>query len=177
MAQRREPGNSADGKATLEVVAREAGVSRATVSRVINGGQRVHPRTLRTVERAIERLGYSPNRAARSLVTRRSDSIGLVIPEPTARLFGDPFFPRLVRGISETLSARDLQRAHRVAAHMIAGMVWINCYKRVNPGSPFGGVRASGYGREMGFEAMRDYTEAKSVWVNVDAQIPPWYPR
>jgi DNA-binding LacI/PurR family transcriptional regulator len=109
LAQRREPGGASDGKATLEVVAREAGVSRATVSRVVNGGQRVDPRTLRNVERAIERLGYSPNRAARSLVTRRSDSIGLVIPEPTARLFGDPFFPRLVRGISETLSARDLQ--------------------------------------------------------------------
>jgi len=47
----------------------------------------------------------------------------------------------------------------------------------VNPGSPFGGVRGSGYGREMGFEAMRDYTESKSVWVNVDAEIPPFYPR
>ena len=55
-------------------------------------------------------------------------------------------------------------------------MVWINCYKRVNPGSPFGGVGASGYGREMGFEAMREYTQPKSVWVNVDAQIPPYYP-
>jgi len=80
-------------------------------------------------------------------------------------------------GLGGGLWTRDLQRAHRLASHMIAGMVWINCYKRVNPGSPFGGVRASGYGREMGFEAMHDYTEAKSVWVNVDAQIPPWYPR
>ncbi|MGD9536203.1 MAG: aldehyde dehydrogenase family protein [Alphaproteobacteria bacterium] len=80
-------------------------------------------------------------------------------------------------GLGGGLWTRDLQRAHRIASHMIAGMVWINCYKRVNPGSPFGGVRASGYGREMGFEAMHDYTEAKSVWVNVDAQIPPWYPR
>ena len=60
---------------------------------------------------------------------------------------------------------------------MRSGMVWINCYKRVNPGSPFGGIGQSGYGREMGFEAMHDYTEAKSVWVNVDAQIPPYYPR
>jgi aldehyde dehydrogenase (NAD+) len=56
-------------------------------------------------------------------------------------------------------------------------MVWINSYKRVSPGSPFGGVGASGYGREMGFEAMREYTQPKSVWVNVDAQIPPYYPR
>jgi aldehyde dehydrogenase (NAD+)/betaine-aldehyde dehydrogenase len=82
-----------------------------------------------------------------------------------------------VYGLGGGLWTRDLQRAHRVAAHMHSGMVWINCYKRVNPGSPFGGVRGSGYGREMGFEAMREYTETKSVWVNVDAQIPPFYPR
>jgi betaine-aldehyde dehydrogenase len=56
-------------------------------------------------------------------------------------------------------------------------MVWINTYKRVNPGSPFGGVGQSGYGREMGFETMHEYTEAKSVWVNVDAKLPPYYPR
>lgn len=109
VTNRRATENADGGKATLEVVAQAAGVSRATVSRVVNGGERVNAQTRRTVERAIERLGYSPNRAARSLVTRRSDSIGLVIPEPTTRLFGDPFFPRLVRGISEILSARDLQ--------------------------------------------------------------------
>lgn len=80
-------------------------------------------------------------------------------------------------GLGGGLWTRDLSRAHRVARAMEAGMVWINSYKRVNPGSPFGGVRASGYGREMGFEAMHDYTDAKSVWVNVDAQLPPYYPR
>jgi aldehyde dehydrogenase (NAD+) len=80
-------------------------------------------------------------------------------------------------GLGGGLWTADLARAHRVAQRLQSGMVWINCYKRVNPGSPFGGMRASGYGREMGFEAMHDYTEAKSVWVNVDARIPPWYPR
>ena len=80
-------------------------------------------------------------------------------------------------GLGGGLWTTNLQRAHRVAAAMRSGMVWINCYKRVNPGSPFGGVGSSGYGREMGFEAMHDYTDAKSVWVNVDAQIPPHYPR
>jgi len=80
-------------------------------------------------------------------------------------------------GLGGGLWTTNLQRAHRVAAAMRSGMVWINCYKRVNPGSPFGGVGRSGYGREMGFEAMHDCTEAKSVWVNVDAQIPPYYPR
>ncbi len=80
-------------------------------------------------------------------------------------------------GLGGGLWTTNLARAHRVAAHMTSGMVWINCYKRVNPASPFGGVRSSGYGREMGFEAMREYTQVKSVWVNVDAQIPPYYPR
>ena len=80
-------------------------------------------------------------------------------------------------GLGSGLWTRDLQRAHRMASDLHAGMVWINSYKRVNPGSPFGGVGQSGYGREMGFDAMREYTQVKSVWVNVDAQIPPWYPR
>ncbi|WP_280156519.1 aldehyde dehydrogenase family protein [Piscinibacter sp. XHJ-5] len=80
-------------------------------------------------------------------------------------------------GLGGGLWTRDLRRAHRFAREMASGMVWINSYKRVNPGSPFGGVGQSGYGREMGFDAMREYTQVKSVWVNVDAQIPAWYPR
>jgi acyl-CoA reductase-like NAD-dependent aldehyde dehydrogenase len=80
-------------------------------------------------------------------------------------------------GLGGGLWTRDLQRGHRVAAAIDTGMVWVNSYKRVNPGSPFGGMGQSGYGREMGFEAMHDYTDAKSVWINVDAQIPPFYKR
>ncbi len=109
MAERTSAADGAGGATTLEVVARAAGVSRATVSRVVNGDSRVRPDTRRAVERAIARLGYSPNRAARSLVTRRTDSVALVIPEPTTKLFGDPFFPRLVRGITEALASSDLQ--------------------------------------------------------------------
>ncbi|MEY4606057.1 MAG: aldehyde dehydrogenase family protein [Ilumatobacteraceae bacterium] len=80
-------------------------------------------------------------------------------------------------GLGGGLWTTSLQRAHRMAAEMRSGMVWVNSYKRANPGSPFGGTGLSGYGREMGFEAMHEYTEAKSVWINVDAQLPPWYPR
>ena len=80
-------------------------------------------------------------------------------------------------GLGGGLWTRDLSRAHRVARAIRSGMVWINSYKRVNPGSPFGGTGLSGYGREMGFEAIREYTEPKSIWVNVDAPIPPFYPR
>jgi acyl-CoA reductase-like NAD-dependent aldehyde dehydrogenase len=80
-------------------------------------------------------------------------------------------------GLGGGLWTRDLSRAHRLAHAMRGGMVWVNSYKRVNPASPFGGVGDSGYGREMGFEAMHGYTEPKSVWVNVDANLPPWYRR
>ncbi|MGH9249331.1 MAG: aldehyde dehydrogenase family protein [Acidimicrobiales bacterium] len=87
----------------------------------------------------------------------------------------------LANGVDYALGAglwtRDLSRAHRMSRDLRAGMVWVNSYKRVNPGSPFGGTGASGYGREMGFEAMHEYTEAKAVWINVDAQLPPFYPR
>jgi aldehyde dehydrogenase (NAD+) len=80
-------------------------------------------------------------------------------------------------GLGAGLWTRDLSRAHAVARGVVSGMVWINCYKRVNPASPFGGVRSSGFGREMGFDAMHEYTQPKSVWVNVDADLPPWYGR
>jgi acyl-CoA reductase-like NAD-dependent aldehyde dehydrogenase len=80
-------------------------------------------------------------------------------------------------GLGGGLWTSDLARAHKTARELRAGMVWVNSYKRVNPGSPFGGVGISGYGREMGFEAMREYTEPKATWINVDATLPPFYPR
>jgi len=80
-------------------------------------------------------------------------------------------------GLGAGLWTRDLSRGHRVARAIHSGMVWVNCYKRVHPASPFGGVGESGYGREMGFEVMREYTHAKSTWINVDAKIPPFYRR
>ncbi|MCX7269971.1 MAG: aldehyde dehydrogenase family protein [Betaproteobacteria bacterium] len=80
-------------------------------------------------------------------------------------------------GLGSGLWTSNLQRAHLFAREIRSGMVWVNSYKRVNPGSPFGGTGQSGYGREMGFDAMREYTQVKSVWVNIDAQIKPHYPR
>jgi aldehyde dehydrogenase (NAD+) len=80
-------------------------------------------------------------------------------------------------GLGGGLWTNNLQRAHLMARHMEAGMVWINCYKRFHPGSPFGGIKDSGYGREMGHFAMHEYTEPKSVWVNFDAKLPVFYPR
>jgi DNA-binding LacI/PurR family transcriptional regulator len=94
---------------TLEEVARAAGVSRATASRVVNGSPKVGIEIRQSVERAVAELGYVPNRAARSLVTRRNDSVGVVIAEPTGRIFSDPFFVEVLRGISAGLAARQMQ--------------------------------------------------------------------
>ncbi|MFE2757400.1 LacI family DNA-binding transcriptional regulator [Actinosynnema sp. NPDC059335] len=83
---------------TLEEVARIAGVSRATVSRVVNGVATVDRELRQVVEKAISTTGYTPNRAARSLVTRRAGAIGLVLPDE-GRTVHDPYFGRVVSGV------------------------------------------------------------------------------
>ena len=72
---------------TLDEVAKAAGVSRATASRAINGGARVSRVAQLAVDTAVKTLGYSPNPAARSLVTRRTGSVAVVVPEPDERVF------------------------------------------------------------------------------------------
>jgi DNA-binding LacI/PurR family transcriptional regulator len=94
---------------TLEAVAARAGVSRATVSRVVNGGDGVREPLVERVRQAVEELGYVPNQAARSLVTRRHDAVAVVIAEPETRVFADPFFALQLRGISKELTAHDNQ--------------------------------------------------------------------
>jgi len=119
------------GTPTLEDVARAAGVSRATVSRVINGVRNVDPVIQEAVRRAVASTGYAPNRAARSLVTRRTDAIALVVsgagvePETeegtppdevegsegssfTGQVFADPFFGRVVTGVVNYLRPRGM---------------------------------------------------------------------
>jgi DNA-binding LacI/PurR family transcriptional regulator len=81
-------------------VASRAGVGRGTVSRVINGSAHVSPKARAAVLRAIDDLDYVPNRAARSLVTHRTDGIALVVSESEDRLFAEPFFAGVVRGVS-----------------------------------------------------------------------------
>lgn len=95
------------GAPTLEQVARAAGVSRSTVSRVINDSPKVTAEALAAVRKAIDELGYVPNRAARILASRRTQSIALVIPENTARFFADPYFATVVQGIAMYLSDTD----------------------------------------------------------------------
>ncbi|WP_405016844.1 LacI family transcriptional regulator [Kitasatospora sp. NBC_00070] len=94
---------------TLESVAERAGVSRATASRVVNGGTGVREALREKVQQAVDELGYAPNLAARTLVTRRNHAVAVVVAEPESRLFSDPFFAQHLRGISRELSAADNQ--------------------------------------------------------------------
>jgi len=104
---------------TLEAVAAAAGVSRSTVSRVVNGSTQVRPGVVDAVNAAIEKLDYVPNRAARSLASRHTMAIALIVPEEAARFFGDPFFAAIVQGITRALESSDyvlnLQLASRTS--------------------------------------------------------------
>lgn len=95
------------GRATIEEVAAAAGVSRSTVSRVVNGSTAVSPEALAAVQDAILRLSYVPNRAARSLASRQTQAIALIVPEDTARFFGDPFFAEVVSGVNARIARSD----------------------------------------------------------------------
>ena len=91
---------------TIEDVARAAGVSRSTVSRVLNGGSHVRPEVMSDVNRAVRLLGYSVNQAARNLAAGRTGSVAFVISEQSEHLFGDPNFGVLVRVFSRELRSR-----------------------------------------------------------------------
>ncbi len=112
MVPRRDPQERGArlSRPTLEAVAARAGVSRATVSRVVNGSATVNPRIREVVEQAISELGYVPNPAARSLVTRQTNSYALVVSEPPTRVFSDdPMFSTVIRSASVELEAADKQ--------------------------------------------------------------------
>ncbi len=96
-----------EGKLTIRQIATLAGVSRSTVSRVINDHPSVNPETREQVLRVITETGFHPDPIARSLSSRRADIIGLVIPLAIQSLFEDPFFPRLMQGISQGCNSHD----------------------------------------------------------------------
>ncbi|WP_319805694.1 LacI family DNA-binding transcriptional regulator [Dactylosporangium fulvum] len=103
-------------------MAEAAGVSRATVSRVINGVRNVDPKLHEIVWQAVDATGYVPNRAARSLVTRRSGTVALVVSDAVShdddpfmrRFFADPYFGRIVGGVMSVLRPKGIQLALQI---------------------------------------------------------------
>ena len=132
---------------SLEQVGARAGVSRATVSRVVNGSTTVAADLRERVERAVAEMGYQPNRAARTLVTRRTETFALVASEPDSRVFGDPFFSGIVRGVMTEMGAAeqqvvlmmahsesDLHRVQRyVGSGAVDGVLLISEHSTVDP--------------------------------------------
>jgi len=92
---------------TLEDIAKHAGVSRATVSRVINGDINVRNQTRMRVMEVIQQNNFQPNIAARSLAAGRTNVLGLVIPAGVSTIFSDPYFPLLIQGVTTACNARD----------------------------------------------------------------------
>ncbi|MEV7091027.1 LacI family DNA-binding transcriptional regulator [Streptomyces sp. NPDC093085] len=139
MSSRKPPGR----RPTLEAVAQLAGVGRGTVSRVVNGAPGVSAKARAAVEAAIAELKYVPNPAARSLVTSRTDSIALVIPESESRLASEPYFSAVIRGVSTELADTDMQlllilvrnRRERerltrfVEAHRVDGVLLVSVHR------------------------------------------------
>ena len=71
-------------------------------------------------------------------------------------------------GLASGVWTRDIKKGHSVARRLQAGTVWINAYNFYDAGVPFGGYKQSGFGRDLGAESLRDYTQVKSVWVNIE---------
>ena len=74
-------------------------------------------------------------------------------------------------GLAAAVWTKDVQRAHRVAHALKAGTVWINSYRTVSFTAPFGGYKESGIGRENGLESLHEYTQLKTVWVELTGEI------
>ncbi len=164
---------------TINDVAAVAGVSRGTVSRVLNGGRWVSPAALAAVNDAIRSTGYQANSHARSLVTGRSNSVAFLLTEPQHLLFEDPTFSILLRGAAQALAQRKMPLllmvagtpderegvTEYVAAGHVDGVLVISSHE----GSPVvgslidKGVPTISCGAPLGFEGQVGYVEADEI--------------
>jgi DNA-binding LacI/PurR family transcriptional regulator len=161
---------------TIDDVARVAGVSRGTVSRVLNGGRYVSPQAQAAVERAVRDSGYVANQSARSLVTRRSGAVAFVLSEPHELLFEDPNFSVLLRASTQALAvhrtslvlmiASGQAERERVLAYMRAGHVDGILLVSSHSGDPIvaelerGDLPAVACGQPLGHEASIPFVAA-----------------
>jgi DNA-binding LacI/PurR family transcriptional regulator len=160
----------------MDDVAAVAGVSRGTVSRVLNGGHNVSGPALEAVQRAIRKTGYVVNQHARSLVTQRSDSVAFILSEPQDRLFEDPNFSVLLRGCTRALGEYDItllltvagtqEDRKRIGRYVTAGHVDGALLVSDHAGSPLleelkgRGLPVVACGRPLGHEREISYVAA-----------------
>ena len=164
---------------TIRDVATVAGVSRGTVSLVINGGHWVSPEALAAVNDAIRSTGYSANQHARSLATGRSNSIAFLLTEPHHLLFEDPTFSILLRAAAQALAKREIplllmvagtpDERRRITDYVSAGHVDGVLLISSHAGNPMvasllrRGVPTIACGAPLGFETAMGYVAADDV--------------
>lgn len=164
---------------TILDVAAAAGVSRGTVSRVINGGHWVSPEALAAVQEAIRTTGYQINHHARSLVTGRSNSVAFLLTEPQHLLFEDPNFAILLRGAAQALSKRGMplllmvastaEEREQVLAYVSGGHIDGVLLISSHAGNPVveeltrKGIPTVACGAPLGFEARIGYVGADEI--------------
>lgn len=100
---------------TIKDVARLAGVSKTTVSRIMNNNPSVKPETKTRVLQAVKELGYTPNSIARALRIKKSEVVAVIIPHGVEYVFSDPFFPEIIKGIATVLNL------HNLNLHLVMG--------------------------------------------------------
>ena len=168
--------NAPQRRPTILDVAEAAGVSRGTVSRVLNGGHWVSPDALAAVNGAIRSTGYRANYHARSLVTGRSNSVAFLLTEPQHLLFENPTFAILLRAAAEALAKRGMplllmvagtdEERHRITDYIGAGHVDGALVVSSHAGSPViasllaKGVPIIACGAPLGYEGTVGYVEA-----------------
>lgn len=173
------PGPVTRRRPTIKDVAAAAGVSRGTVSRVLNGGKLVSPQAAHAVQAAIRTTGYQTNNHARSLVTGRSNSIAFLLTEPQHLLFEDPTFSILLRAAAESLGARGIplllmvagnaEERRRITDYVSAGHVDGVLVVSTHRGSPMipallaRGIPAVACGAPLGLENEVGYVEADEI--------------
>ncbi len=138
---------------TLEDVAAIAGVSRGTVSRLLNGGNYVSGSAREAVERAIRETGYVANRNARSLVTGRTNYVAFVLSEPQERLFQDPNLSVLLKVFSQTLAERQLALVLLIAG---TDRERRQVMEFLHSGHVDGALLVSAHGRDLILEEAKD---------------------
>ncbi|WP_344615192.1 LacI family DNA-binding transcriptional regulator [Dactylosporangium salmoneum] len=169
---RRRPGR----RPTINDVAAAAGVSRGTVSRVLNGGHDVSDAAQEAVERAMRKTGYVVNQHARSLVTQRSQSVAFILSEPQERLFEDPNFNVLLHSCTQALAKQDitllltlassLEDRKRLGRYLTGGHVDGALLVSTHSGNPLipellaRGLPVVACGKPLGYERQAAYVAA-----------------
>jgi DNA-binding LacI/PurR family transcriptional regulator len=161
---------------TINDVAAAAGVSRGTVSRVLNGGHDVSDAAQDAVERAMRKTGYVVNQHARSLVTQRSQSVAFILSEPQERLFEDPNFNVLLHSCTQALAKQDitllltlagsLEDRKRLGRYLTGGHVDGALLVSTHSGNPLipellsRGLPVVACGKPLGYERQAAYVAA-----------------